>query len=170
LLQATWDNGLFLESQSKQFTLHVGGIGMIDTVWLIGPNSVFLAPGGTTSGVGNAQATQLRRAILQANGNIFDQFDYSIQFDFANASNDNSGLQPPSFGNLTSSPAPQNVWMQIRDVPWLGYVRIGNQDKTIGMESNTSAAFLPFMERADNNDAFWGPFDNGYAVGIAAHN
>jgi phosphate-selective porin OprO/OprP len=168
LLQATWDNGLVFTSDNKQFNIHVGGIGMIDTVWLIGPHSVFEAPGGGTSGVGNAQASLLRRAILQADGNIFDQFDYSIQFDFANASNENSGLQPPSLGNLTSSPAPLNIWMQVRDVPWLGYVRLGNQTKTIGMENNTSAAFLPFMERSDNNDAFYGPFDNGFSLGITA--
>jgi phosphate-selective porin OprO/OprP len=36
------------------------------------------------------------------------------------------------------------------------------------MTNNTSTAFLPFMERADNQDGFYGPFDNGYAPGIAA--
>jgi phosphate-selective porin OprO and OprP len=169
LLQASWENGFQLESDKNDFKLHVGGLGMIDTVFLIGPQSLFAAPGGGTSGVGNAQATQIRRAILQADGTIFDQFDFSIEFDFANASNDNSGLQPPSFGNLTSSPAPLNVWMQIRDVPVLGHVRIGNQTKTIGMENITSAAFLPFMERSDNMDAFYGPFDNGFSLGITAN-
>src|SRR5262249_22511180 len=98
------------------------------------------------------------------------QFDYVIEYDFANASNDNSGLQPPSFGNLTSSPAPLNVWMQVRDVPYLGNVRVGNQAKPIGMTNNTPAAFLSFMERPDNNDASYGPFDNGYALGLAAQN
>jgi phosphate-selective porin OprO/OprP len=170
VLEASWDYGFHLESESKQFSFHVGGIGMIDSVFPIGPQSVFAAHGGGTSGVGNDQATQIRRAILQADGTIFEQFDFSIEFDFANASNDNSGLQPVSFGNLTSSPAPLNVWMQIRDVPVLGYVRIGNQVKTIGMENNTSAAFLPFMERSDNMDAFYGPFDNGFSLGITAHN
>jgi phosphate-selective porin OprO/OprP len=170
VLEASWDNGFQLESDNKQFKLHVGGIGMIDSVYPIGPQSVFAAPGGGTSGVGNDQATQLRRAILQANGTIFDQFDFSIEFDFANASNDNSGLQPPSFGNLTSSPAPLNVWMQIRDIPVLGNVRIGNQTKTIGMENRIDAAFLPFMERSDNMDAFYGPFDNGFSLGITAQN
>jgi phosphate-selective porin OprO/OprP len=169
-LQASWDNGLILESADQKFRIHVGGIGQIDSVWLIGPQALFNAPGGSTSGVGNAQATDLRRAILQADGTIFDQFDYMIQFDFANASNENSGVQPPSFGNLTSSPAPLNIWMQIRDVPYLGNVRAGNQTKPIGMTNNTSAAFLPFMERADNNDAFYGPFDNGFALGITAQN
>jgi phosphate-selective porin OprO/OprP len=172
-LEASWDNGLVIESANDQFHLHIGGIGQIDTVFLIGPQSLFETTGGGSSsnnGVGNAQATFLRRAILQADGDIFGLFDYSIQFDFANASNDNSGLQPPSFGNLTSSPAPLNIWMQVRDVPYLGNIRVGNQDKTIGMENNTSAAFHPFMERSDNNDAFYGPFDNGFALGISAMN
>ncbi len=78
--------------------------------------------------------------------------------------------EPPSFGNLTSSPAPLNIWMQARELPYLGNVRVGNQVKTIGLENNTSAPFLPFMERSDNMDAFYGPFDNGYSLGIAANN
>jgi phosphate-selective porin OprO/OprP len=169
-LDASWENGLQLKSADDRFQLHVGGTGMIDTVWLIGPQSVFTVPGGGSNGVGNAEATFLRRAILQADGTIFGQFDYMLQFDFANASNDNSGQQPPSFGNLTSSPAPLNIWMQVRDVPYLGNVRVGNQDKPIGMTNNTSAVFLPFLERPDNYDAFYGPFDNGFALGVSANN
>jgi phosphate-selective porin OprO/OprP len=168
---ASWDNGLQFESENKAFRFHFGGTGQLDTVGLIGPQSLFLAPGGSTSnGVGNGQATQLRRAILEVDGTFFEQVDFMIQYDFANASNDNSGEQPPSFGNLTSSPAPQNIWLQIRDVPFLGYVRFGNQTKTIGMDSNTGGANLPFLERSDNNDAFYGPFDNGFALGITAQN
>lgn len=169
-LEASWEDGLRLDSTDDQFHLHIGGIAQIDTVGLIGPQSVFALPGGGSNGVGNSQATQLRRAVLQADGAIFDQFDYMLQYDFANASNDNSGLQPPSFGNLTSSPAPHNIWMQVRDVPFLGNVRVGNQYKPIGMANNTSGAFLPFMERPDVHDAFYAPFDNGFALGITAEN
>jgi phosphate-selective porin OprO/OprP len=170
-LEVSWDNGLrFQSADDDLFHLHIGGIGQIDSVVPIGPQSVFALPGGGTNGAGNSQATQIRRAILQVDGDIWGMFDYSVQFDFANASNDNSGLQSPSFSNLTSSPAPLNVWMQVRDVPYLGNVRVGNQSKPIGMENNTSAAFLPFMERSDNNDAFYGPFDNGFALGIASWN
>jgi phosphate-selective porin OprO/OprP len=169
-LEASWDNGLRFQSADDQFRLHVGGAAQIDTVWLIGPQSVFAAPGGGSNGAGNAQATLLRRAILQADGDIFGQFDYIVQYDFANASNDNSGLQPPSFGNLSSSPAPHNIWMQIREVPYLGNVRFGSQSKPIGMTNNTSSSFLPFMERPDNRDAFYGPFDNGFALGLASWN
>jgi phosphate-selective porin OprO/OprP len=169
-LEASWDNGLRIESADERFRLHFGGIVQVDTVWLIGPQSVFAAPGGGTNGAGNSQATQLRRAILEADGHIFGMFDYMIEYDFANASNENSGLQSPSFSNLTSSPAPLNIWMQVRDVPLLGNIRAGNQTKPIGMENNTSAAFLPFMERSDNMDGFYGPFDNGFALGLASWN
>jgi phosphate-selective porin OprO/OprP len=161
---------LLFASPDDRFHLHVGGAGQVDAVWLIGPNSLFDSPGDGTSGAGNVSTILLRRAVLQADGDIFGQFDYMVQFDFANTSNENSGLQSPSFSNLTSSPAPLNVWMQIRDVPWLGNVRFGNQVKPIGMENNTAFTFLPFMERSDNMDAFYGPFDNGYALGITARN
>jgi phosphate-selective porin OprO/OprP len=167
---ATWDNGLFLTSEDKQFRFHAGGVAQIDSTWLIGPQGNFVAKGGAANGVGNAAATELRRAVLQIDGTMYGQFDYMIQYDFANASNDNSGLEPPSFGNIATNPAPQNIWMQVRDIPYLGIVRIGNQNKPIGMTTNTGAANLSFMERPDNNDAFYGPFDNGYALGVTVIN
>lgn len=60
--------------------------------------------------------------------------------------------------------------MQVRDVPGLGNIRVGHQVKPIGLDNNTSAAFLPFLERSDNNDAFYAPFDASYALGITARN
>jgi hypothetical protein len=103
-LQASWDDGLVFESGDGQFHLHVGGVGQIDSVWLAGPQSVFALPGGGANGVGNAQATQLRRAVLQADGDIFGQFDYIVQFDFANAPNENGGTQPPRSGTGPAAP------------------------------------------------------------------
>jgi len=169
-LEASWANGFQIDSPDKQFHIHIGGVGQIDSVWYIGPSSAFNNAGGSSSTVQNSSATLLRRAILQADGDIFGQFDFSIQFDFANASNDNDGEQAPTFGNLTTSPVPQNIWLQVREVPFLGNVRFGNQTKPIGMDNNTSSTDLPFMERSDNQDAFYGPFDNGFALGLAAQN
>ncbi len=101
-------------------------------------------------------------------GDVFDQFDFIVEYDFANANNENEGLQPPSFGNLTGAPNPCNLWVQVRDVPYLGDVRFGNQVKPIGLTNNTGMAFLPFLERPDNMDAFYGPFDGGFALGVSA--
>jgi phosphate-selective porin OprO/OprP len=169
-LEASWDHGLWFESPDKQFRVHVGGNAQVDSTWLIGPNGVFAIPGGATNGVENSSAIFLRRARLRADGTIYEQFDYIVEYDFANANNENDGLQPPSFGNITGAPAPCSIWMQVRDVPYLGIVRVGNIVKPIGMSNNTNQAELPFMERPDNMDAFWGPFDNGFALGIVARN
>jgi phosphate-selective porin OprO/OprP len=163
-----WDDGLRFESANDQFHLHLGGTIQVDSTWLIGPTSVFALPGGGANGIGNASATFLRRARIRADGDIFGLFDFVIEYDLANASNENSGDQPPSFSNLTSSPSPANVWMQIRDVPLLGYVRFGYQTKPIGMTNNTSQANLSFLERPDVNDAIYAPFDGGYALGLSA--
>lgn len=167
-LQVFWDNGFHLASNNEKFNFHLGGIGHIDSVYYFGPADIFTAPGGGANGVGDAQATFLRRAILLAEGRIYDRFDFMLQYDFANASNETNGQQPPSFGNIAGNPNPLNIWLQVRDVPILGNVRIGNQVKTIGMVNNTSATNLSFMERPDNMDAFYGPFDNGFSLGVTA--
>ncbi len=167
-LQAYWDYGLKFSTDNEKFNLHLGGVGQLDSVYFFGPSDLFATPSGSANGVGDAQATFLRRAILQAEGRIYDHFDFMIQYDFANAANETAGQQPPSFGNIAGEPTPLNLWLQVRDVPILGNVRIGNQVKTIGMDNNTSGANLPFMERSDNMDAFYGPFDNGFSVGITA--
>lgn len=167
-LQTYWDHGLRFVSDNDKFNLHIGGTGQIDSVYFFGPSDLFNSPSGGVSGIGNAQASFLRRAVLLADGRIYDHFEFRIQYDFANASNENSGEQPDSFSNLTTSPAPLNVWLQINDIPVLDHLRMGIQSKTIGMESNTSGANLSFMERSDNMDAFYGPFDNGHSLGITA--
>jgi phosphate-selective porin OprO/OprP len=169
-LEVSWDNGLWFEAPNKQFRVHVGGNAQIDSTWLIGPHSVFALPNGNTNGVENSSAIFLRRVRMRMEGDIFELFDYAVEYDFANANNENDGQQPPSFGNITGAPNPCNVWMQVRDVPYLGNVRFGNQVKPIGMSNNTNQAQLPFMERPDNMDAFWGPFDGGFALGISARN
>jgi phosphate-selective porin OprO/OprP len=170
LLEASWNNGLWFESNDKQFRVHVGGNAQVDSTWLIGPHSVFALPNGNMNGVENSSAIFLRRVRLRADGSIFDLFDYAVEYDLANANNENDGEQPPSFGNITGAPNPCNIWMQVRDVPYLGNIRFGNQVKPIGMSNNTGQAFLPFLERPDNMDAFWGPFDGGFALGVSARN
>src|SRR5262249_11565270 len=82
-LKATWDNGLWLDSPDDQFHIHVGGNSQIDTTWLIGPHGVFAIPGGGMNGVENAAATMLRRVRLRLEGDLYDQFDYIIEYDFA---------------------------------------------------------------------------------------
>jgi len=168
-LKTAWSDGLAFTGSG--FRIHVGGNAQFDSTWFLSPNSAFELPKGKgVSGIGDADAVFLRRVRLRVDGNIYEQYDFIVEYDFANAANDNDGLQPPSFSNLSGQPAPANIWMQVRDIPLLGDIRIGNQVKPIGMSNNTSQAFLPFIERADNMDAFYGPFDSGFALGVAARN
>lgn len=170
-LLTSWMDGLRFDSPDHGFKLHVGGSAQIDSTWLIGPDSAFALPNdGGTSGIGGAAGTFLRRARLRVEGEIHDQYDFIVEYDFANANNENSGLQPPSFSNLAGQPVPTNIWMQVRDVPYLQKVRFGLLQKPIGMSKNTSHNNLPFLERPDNSDAFYGPFDNGRALGLVSRN
>jgi hypothetical protein len=93
-LEASWDHGLWMYSDDDQFHVHVGGNAQVDSTWLIGPKSAFFIPGGATNGVENDSATLLRRARLRVEGDIYDQFDFIVEYDFAHAENENSGLQP----------------------------------------------------------------------------
>jgi hypothetical protein len=79
-VEASWSDGLRFQSNNKQFQFHFGGVVQIDSTWLIGPQNLFNAPGGVSNGVGNSSATFLRRAVLQADGSLYDQFDFCIAF------------------------------------------------------------------------------------------
>src|SRR5262249_9193514 len=169
-LNSSWSDGLRFSSHDGAFHVHVSRNVRIDATWFMPPNSAFALKSGETSGIGNANAVFLRRVRFRIDGDIWDQFDFSVEYDLANANNETNGLQPPSFGNIAGAPAPCNIWMQVRDVPLLGNVRFGNIVKPIGMTNNTSQAMLPFIERPDNMDAFYGPFDSGFALGLVARN
>jgi len=163
-----WDHGLKFISDSEDFDLHVGGNLQWDSVWLNGPIDVLGVPASNATSTTNSGASLLRRARVKMDGNIYQSFDYSLEFDFANAVNENKGQEAPTQENVANSPFPCNVWVQLREVPVFSRLRIGNQVKPIGMTNNTYQGFLPFMERADNMDAFYGPFDEGFDPGISA--
>lgn len=169
-LNPYWDNGLRFISESENFDVHVGGNLQWDTVWLNGSDSVLGAPGSNATSTTNSGASLLRRARLKADGNIFKRFDYSLEYDLGNAVNENKGQQSPTQENVVDSAFPCNVWLQLREVPMFGRVRIGNQVSPIGMTNNTYQGFLPFLERADNMDAFFGAFNEGFNPGISSIN
>lgn len=165
-----WNNGFWVTSKEAQFNLHFGGNLQWDTVWLNGSDNVLGAPSSNATSTTNSGASLLRRARFKFDGNIYEKFDYSLEYDMANAVNENSGQQAPTQNNVVDSAFPCNVWMQLRDVPLFGRLRIGNQVVPLGMTNNTYQGFLPFMERADNMDSFYGAFSEGFNPGIAAIN
>jgi phosphate-selective porin OprO/OprP len=51
-------------------------------------------------------------------------------------------------------------------LPVVGHLRLGNMKEPIGLEHQTSSRFLDFLERSYLQDAYTGPFNNGFTPGL----
>lgn len=167
-MSASWKNGLEIQSASKDFRIHIGGRTQFDGVWL-DSSSAFTGAGG----VGDADAVDFRRARLRIDGTIGEFHEFASEWDFVNNVNDNVGLQGASqfVGNLGNPnvinvPAPTDLWWDVKELPFVGHFRFGNMKEPLGFEHNISSRFLDFMERSYNQDAFTGPFNNGFTPGL----
>jgi phosphate-selective porin OprO/OprP len=100
---------------------------------------------------------------------MYEFYDWACEYDFVNQLNVNNAVYPTErdAGPLT---AVTDLWLQVRELPLLGTVRIGNQKDPYGYEHLTSSRWLNFMERSFAQDAFEGPFNNGFLPGIQVMN
>jgi phosphate-selective porin OprO/OprP len=163
--KAFWKNELTFESGDKNFVAHLGGRTQIDTVWLQGDAAAV----GAANGYGLQNAVDFRRARFRMDGTIYKTIDYAMEYDFVNSVNDNVGLQPASATNSIGVVVPTDLWWTFREVPVVGQIKVGNQKEPIGMEHMTSSRFLDFMERSFAQDAYTGPFNNGFTPGVSAY-
>ena len=104
-LEASWDHGLWFESADKQFRVHVGGNAQVDSTWLIGPNGVVRHPRRRHE----RDRERVRRpssagSACGSTATIYDQFDYIVEYDFANATTRTTAC---SRRRSATSPAPR---------------------------------------------------------------
>jgi len=102
-----------------------------------------------------------RRARLALLGQAFDVVDYIIEMDFANrgaATTINAKDQAVGF---------KDVYMQVRELPLVGNVRVGHYKECFGLEQLTSDNYTTFMERSIDDE---GTFVPGRNNGIMAFN
>lgn len=163
-MQGRWgtgfvNNGLWFESKDKAFRIHFGGRDQFDAAFFHAPSDVQNGPGGTGRIKDGADP---RRARLRAEGTLYDQNQFCLEFDFVNSVANGTGA--------TAAPALLDLWWNFSNLPYLGNVRIGNQKEPFGFERLMSSRFLNFMERSFNQDAFYSPFSNGFSPGIQAFN
>lgn len=178
----SWVNdGLTFVSKDGNFKTHLGGVSQLDVIGFGPLNNITSIP----SGAGTSNATNFRRLRLRAEGMMYQNIDWVAEADYAFSLQniDQLGGALPVTG-LRSFPAgvgvqggntinviqPTTVFMTFKDVPWLGNVRIGNQQSWFSFEHIESARFLDFMERAPIMDAFSGANNNGYTPGISIFN
>ncbi len=160
-LKAKWNHGLELSSPHKDFRVHVGGRLQFDSSWY-----------GADANVQNninrpyEDGVDFRRARLRVDGTMYEVIEWATEYDFVNAAR---------LRNATDTDAEDiavtgftDLWVQVKELPLLGNVRVGNQKEPIGMEHLTSSRWLPFLERSYNQDAFYGGLFNGFTPGIQA--
>ena len=164
-LASAWSDAFQAESANKDFRVKIGGRTQVDAVaFTAGPGpSQPPNQGGLDPEL--ADTVALRRARLRIEGRMYELYDWACEYDFANQLNINNEVFPTErdAGPVT---AVTDLWLQIREVPWLGIVRVGNQKDPYGYEHLTSSRWLNFMERSFSQDAFEGPFNNGFVPGI----
>lgn len=162
--KAVWKDGLYFERDDKKFRFSVGGRLQVDGVGVIAPDRVMFGP----NGVGRIDdAVNFRRARLDVLATIYGNIDFYVQYDFLNTFVTQTGTDPPRVANV---PAPTDLWMTFKELPYVGNLRVGNQKPPISFEHMTSSRFLMFLERSLAFDAFVEDQDNGFRPGIQMFN
>jgi phosphate-selective porin OprO and OprP len=168
-LKDTWKDGFQSESANKDFRVKIGGRTQVDAVaFNAGPGPSQAADqGGLDPGL--SDTVNFRRARFRMEGRMYELYDWACEYDFVNQINVNNAVFPTErdSGPLT---AVTDLWLQVREIPILGTVRVGNQKDPYGYEHLTSSRWLNFMERSFAQDAFEGPFNNGFVPGIQVLN
>jgi len=168
-LASKWVSGYQAESKQKDFKVKVGGRVQMDAVAFsagAGPNRPS-NEGGLDPEL--ADTVAFRRGRFRVEGRMYEFYDWAVEYDFVNQLNVNNETYPTErdSGPLT---AITDLWIQLREIPILGTVRVGNQKDPYGYEHLTSSRWLNFMERSFSQDAFEGPFNNGFLPGIQVLN
>ncbi len=126
-----WKDGLKFQSKDGNFKAQIGGRIQVDYAKIDGDNpmvnDIETLEGNTLDGSG----VEFRRARLFISGTIYDSVDFKAQYDFAGGDTDF-----------------KDVWIGLRDIPYVGVIRGGHQKEPFSLEEQTSSKYITFMERA----------------------
>lgn len=166
--ETVWNNGLFIKSKDGNFSAHVGGAIHYDGAWYTGGRGVQDFPGGTGRFVDGVNARRMR---MYMEGTFYKDFDYKFEIEFQNGFSPAGLSVRPSPNTVSNSPGPTDAWVQARNVPLLGTVRIGNQKEWFSLEHLESYRSLLYMERSYLFDfSQLTAFNNGFSPGVSAFN
>ena len=125
-LDASWSNGIRLDSASGAFKFAIGG--RIQNDW-----GTFDADSDVETALGSDRfqtATEFRRARLYMAGTIYNNVGFKAEYDFAGGDADFA-----------------DVYMTL-DHPCVGLITVGHQFEPFGLETQTSSKYITFMERS----------------------
>ncbi len=114
-------------------TTKITGFFQADAVWFDQSPANQFAVGGGNPAMGDVQdGADFRRTRLAAVGEVWDNINYMIEFDFA----------------FPGRPSFMDVWLEIEEVDGANNLRIGQFRTPFGMDGQTSVKELTFLERA----------------------
>lgn len=137
--QQECSGGIHCGTQDGRVSANLGGRVEMDWLWITGDESLESNTAPFEDGV------FFRRARIHAAGTLFEMIDYYAEYEFA------------PVDNIVF----QDVWMQLRGIPVLGHIRTGHLKVPFGLENETSAKHLTFLERSAVHDAFQQEYDPG---------
>jgi len=137
--RAYWDNGLHFETEDKDFNIHIGALIQADAAQMQANSAMQkgfasslqpINPGASTNSLNNHGA-EFRRARMQIDGTIFKDFEFMAEYDFAQ--------------NVITF---DDVYLGLKNIPYIGRVRVGRQKEPLSLEELTSDRWTTFMERS----------------------
>ncbi len=126
-LTAYWKKGLRLESEDKAFSLRVGGRIQTDWAFFDQERSLRRVFGNEDDG------TEFRRVRVNLQGTLYKDFLYRVEYDVAGDDSD---------------PNLKDVYVALRNLPYVGKLQVGHFREAMGLERLTSSSYAMFMERA----------------------
>jgi phosphate-selective porin OprO/OprP len=153
----SFKNGLFVETEDKAFSFHVGGRVHADGGWQSDPAN------------GDASNVLLRRARLDIAGKAFKYWYYRTQFEFGGSSGGASSANVRDAWLAFKYPILAKLGLPYeRDI----VIQLANQLRPLGLEAmSTSNSGITFIERSMMSDAFNTPRRHlGASISTGDHN
>ncbi len=137
-----YGTALQFTSEDGEFKVKLGGRMHNNYTWWSEDSDYALA------GAKPEDGTIFRRARLYLAGTIYGNIDFKAQYDFAGGDADFKDL-----------------YMELRDVPYVSNVRVGQFYEPFGLEAQTSSNYITFVERSSGT----GPIAPERSTGIMIH-
>jgi len=123
-LQAYWRNGLQLDNADRSVRLQIGGRVQTDWAFMSGEDALEEEKGPLKDG------TKFRRARLSVSGTLYETGIFKAEYDFAGG-----------------DPIFRDVWAGVKDIPYLGTIRVGRILEPYALEQLSGNNFHQFIER-----------------------
>ncbi len=166
-----WSNGLRFTTEDNAFNIHIGGRGEVDfgdaepntelSRWARGIYSKKSFSEPQTDGYGD----QFRRVRLDIDGTLYQNIEFMTQVDFAPSYTSTPVLSSATISsktskgvttysvtttttNITQGPALSyaDVWAGVKDIPYLGRIRVGQMEEPFCLEEMIRDNFRTFIE------------------------